>query len=136
MPPQPYASIFAITSQPEDHILKALTALCADDEVRKKAHMYLMKLARHAKHLKETAAATASPPANGTKRKREDEETMLDVEICIQCEQPFHKDDNNDKSCSYHEGQYLTLENLPSSSLTFSFHPRVANKKSNTYQMI
>ncbi|KAM7194470.1 hypothetical protein V8F20_007996 [Naviculisporaceae sp. PSN 640] len=97
MPPKPYASIFSITSQPPENIVKAMRALCHDDKFREQAYMYLGKLSRHEKQLKEQNAKNST--AAGVKRNHK---TMIDVEICIQCNQPFHEDNNDKKSCFYH----------------------------------
>ena len=99
VPPKPYASISTIIGQPEEHLRKALSALCADDEVREKAYLFMTKLARHAKELELKNKA----PDNTSKGVKRDLKTMLDVEICIQCNQTFHEDDNNGKSCWHHE---------------------------------
>lgn len=45
MPSKPYASISTIVGQPKQHLQKALTALCADDEVREKLYFLITKLA-------------------------------------------------------------------------------------------
>lgn len=76
-----------------------MTALCADDKVREKAYLFVLKLARHAKELEVKNAA----PGNTSKGVKRDLKTMLDVEICIRCNQTFHEDDNNAKSCWHHD---------------------------------
>ncbi|KAM7195392.1 hypothetical protein V8F33_006733 [Rhypophila sp. PSN 637] len=104
--PKPYASIVTITAQPEDHIRKVLSALCYDDDkIRERAYLYMGKLVRHAKELEKNNA-----PATAAGTKKMDLKTMLDVEICVQCTQTFHKHDNYGGHCFHHPDKIVKDE--------------------------
>ena len=88
------ASVAEIVTQPEAHIREILRALCADNEIRAKASRILSDLEN----------GTQLVPGgldNGLKRNLN--AMQGGVKICVNCDQQFREDDNNDMKCCYHE---------------------------------
>lgn len=68
---------------------KILVALCGDTP----------GLARRAADHLNRMRAMADESKQGVKRKADST-----ISICIQCQEPFVEEDNNDKACRYHAG--------------------------------
>ncbi|TRX88312.1 hypothetical protein FHL15_010816 [Xylaria flabelliformis] len=79
---------------PEIHAKSILIALCADDSV----------LERRALNLLKQIAAFESQVATKNYQKGTKRKAQSAVMICVQCQSPFHEEDNDDKACRYHDG--------------------------------
>ncbi|KAI0861784.1 hypothetical protein F4860DRAFT_159117 [Xylaria cubensis] len=79
---------------PEAQAKSILIALCADDSVlERRALNFLGQVEAF-----ESQVATRNHQT-GTKRKAQSA-----VMICVQCQSPFHEEDNYNKACRYHDG--------------------------------
>jgi hypothetical protein len=73
-----------------------LLALCSDDPLlTRRASQFLDQM----ETLERRVTATAGDQQGGTKRK-----AQSTIKVCIQCQEPFYEEDNNDKACRYHDG--------------------------------
>lgn len=78
-------------SAPGHHVKAVLLSVCSDMEV--KNHV-----------VSRLDALTQFESAGETNRKRKADD---DLAVCVQCEDPFSKDDNPFGSCFYHTGSYI-----------------------------
>ncbi|OAA33403.1 hypothetical protein AAL_00868 [Moelleriella libera RCEF 2490] len=81
-----------IMSAPGHHVKAVLLSVCSDTEV--KNHV-----------VSRLDALTQFESAGETNRKRKADD---DLAVCVQCEDPFFKDDNPFGSCFYHTGRHET----------------------------
>ncbi|KAK7416744.1 hypothetical protein QQZ08_011885 [Neonectria magnoliae] len=77
-------SLDQIVNAPEQQVRTILLALCNDDGVRQRAV---------------THYDTLQPGTSGEKRK-----AAYSLFICLQCGEPFEKEDNVQGDCRYHPG--------------------------------
>ncbi|KAH9895439.1 hypothetical protein F4778DRAFT_272472 [Xylariomycetidae sp. FL2044] len=81
-----------------DHIVRAtLIALCNSTAMQEQAEAYIDKMTALAAGPQRDATTHGS--ARNRKRKAASE-----INICVQCLEAFHADDNEPKACLYHDG--------------------------------
>ncbi|KAI1753970.1 hypothetical protein F4782DRAFT_494610 [Xylaria castorea] len=79
---------------PEAKAKSILLALCADDSILERRALRFLD---HMEALERQVAAGGHQ--KGGKRKAQSA-----IMICVQCQDPFHEEDNHDKACRYHDG--------------------------------
>ncbi|KAI1761370.1 hypothetical protein GGR53DRAFT_469369 [Hypoxylon sp. FL1150] len=87
----------ALVKAPENVVRAILIALCSDADINRKANGYLKKIT--SKTASEASKSSDATETNARKRK-----ASVDVSICVQCQQPFYKDENNAQACKFHNG--------------------------------
>ncbi|KAI4867798.1 hypothetical protein F4820DRAFT_445621 [Hypoxylon rubiginosum] len=87
----------ALAKAPDNVVRAILIALCSDSDINRKANAYLKKIASKTDSQVPTKSNTSG--TNTRKRKATEE-----VHICVQCQQPFYKDENNAQACKFHNG--------------------------------
>ncbi|KAI0454731.1 hypothetical protein F5B21DRAFT_473958 [Xylaria acuta] len=84
-----------LTNMPEAKAKSILLALCADDSTLERR---ALKFLDHMEAL-ESRVTGGGDHQKGTKRKAQSA-----IMICVQCQGPFHEEDNHDTACRYHDG--------------------------------
>jgi hypothetical protein len=76
-----------------DHVVRAiLIAICNSIPQRSKTLEYLDKITN-------VESASTASPKKSLKRKAKSE-----IKICVQCQDAFNEDENDDEACRYHPG--------------------------------
>ncbi|KAI1318976.1 hypothetical protein F5Y16DRAFT_391453, partial [Xylariaceae sp. FL0255] len=83
-----------LVNAPESLVRSILLSLCADADIRDQAIRALNKI-------EALQSGSGVDDEHGTSKKRKAES---DIQMCVQCREPFDADHNGTQSCRYHPG--------------------------------
>ncbi|KAF3937414.1 hypothetical protein ABW19_dt0207566 [Dactylella cylindrospora] len=89
-----------IDTAPDQHVRTILRLLCeSSSEIHQKAEEFYATV----KEFQGVPENTTNPSSGSNKRKRDEDVVVL---YCINCDTCYIEEENDEKACSYHPGEY------------------------------